>query len=136
MMSRDISNQLQLPISRDDIMRKELFIESQKILENSIPESKKDWDEYAGERWGSIFVAKKTVAYLNQEFPILLIQKELKTIGNSFKDLVVLTFSHNDIGEYSIDPILFEHWSQGRSKTGGLDAKYLSASDIFCATIL
>ena len=136
MMSRDITNQLQIAFSRADFWRKEQFVEYLKILENSIPESKKDWDEYAGERWGSILAAKKTVAYLNQEFPILLIQKELKTIGNSFKDLVVLNFSHNDIGEYSIDPILFEHWSQGRSKTGGLDAKDLSASDIWWATIL
>ena len=136
MMSRDITNQHQIAFSRADFWLKEQFVEYLKILESSISEGKKDWDEYAGERWGSILVGKNTIAYLNQEFPILLIQKEFQTLGNSFKDLVILTFLHNDIGEYSIEPILFENWSHGRSKTGGLDAKNLSASDIWWATII
>lgn len=135
-MNQDITAQLKLAFSQSSSWNREKFIKYLDTLEELILNGKKDWDEYAGEKWGSVLVKRKALAYISREFPLLFLQSELAGISNSFQELVILYFSDNDIGEYSIDPNFLEKWSQGRSNTGGLDTQDLSASDIWWATIL
>ena len=133
---RNITTQINLAFSKATFWSQSSFTACLDDLTDLIPDGEIDWDEYAGERWGMILANRDTVAYLNREAPLLLLQSKYQNIENYFQNLVVLYFSDIDTPEYSLDTMLFEKWSNGRSTRGAVDNQSLSASDIWWATIL
>jgi hypothetical protein len=135
-MNRNITNQLNLALSQSRYWSRDKFIKYLNTITNLVPGGNKDWDEYAGEKWGSILVDNKVAAYINREFPLVFIKAELSNITDSLQDIITINFSDNDTTEYSVDSTFFEKWSEGRSNTGDLDAQNLSVNDIWWATII
>jgi hypothetical protein len=135
-MNKNITDRLKLALSQSSYWDREKFIKYFDTIQNLVPDGNRDWDEYAGEKWGSILVDNKVVAYVSREFPLVFLKAELSNITDSLQDLIIINFSDNHVTEYSIDSVFFEKWSQGRSNTGDLDAQNLSVNDIWWATIL
>jgi hypothetical protein len=132
----NISNKVNAAFSKSCNWNQEKFLHRLNKVKSLIPGSTVDWDEYAGENWGIVSVLDKPVIYINRSYPIVLIQEKLKDFGLPIDDLEVVIFSEPDVEAFCLDSSLFEEWSKGRSKTGGLNNKSLSASDIWWATVL
>jgi hypothetical protein len=135
-MNRNIMDRLNLALSQSSYWSRDKFIKYLDTITNSVPDGMQDWDEYAGEKWGSILVDNKAIAYISREFPLVFIKTELAHITDSLQDITTINFSDNHATEYSIDSAFFEKWSEGRSNTGDLDAQNLSVNDIWWATII
>jgi hypothetical protein len=135
-MSKDITEQLKIAFEKSSSWSREKFIEYLNLLGNSVMDSEKDWDEYAGERWATVLLRGEVIAYISKDIPLLFISYEFMHVTKPFEELVVIWFSDNDSAEYSVDSDVFQDWSKGRSKTGGLDVENLSVSDIWWATII
>ncbi|MDV3349822.1 hypothetical protein QGP82_14040 [Leptothoe sp. LEGE 181152] len=135
-MIRDITSQIQWAFSKASYWDRKEFMKCLTTLETLIPGSRKNWDEYAGEKWGIILIEGNVLAYVNRDFPLLFIQYEYQSIQDSLDGLVVILFSDHDTSEFALETAIFNQWSQGRSDTGGLNSDELSASDIWWATIL
>jgi hypothetical protein len=135
-MNKNITDQLKLALSQSSYWNREKFIKYFDTIKNSFPNGNKDWDEYAGEKWGSILVDNKVVAYVSREFPLVFLKTEIANVAESLQDIIIIYFSDNNTDEYSIESNFFQQWSQGRSNIGDLDAQNLSVNDIWWATIL
>jgi hypothetical protein len=132
----NISNKVNSAFSKSCDWNQEKFLHRLNKIKSLIQGSIIDWDEYAGENWGIILVLDRPIIYINRSYPIALIQEKLKDFELPIDDLEVVIFSELDVEAYCLDSSLFEEWSKGRSKTGDLNNKSLSASDIWWATVL
>jgi hypothetical protein len=135
-MIKDISGKVNSAFLKSHLWNQESFLQRLNQLESLIQGATKDWDDYAQENWGIILVNNKPAAFINRLYPLIFIQENLKNIKLPIDDLEVVIFCDPDKEAYSIGSSLFEQWSNGRSKTGGLKENSLSASDIWWATIL
>ncbi len=130
-ITRQISSVFSHPWSREE------FMMCLCRLEFVVKEGSTVWEENDGEKWATIVVKDKAVAYLHTRYPLLFIREDLLDthLTNTFSHLEAIAFTDRDAELYSIDLIVFERWSCGRSRGGGLKANCLSASDIWWATV-
>jgi hypothetical protein len=135
-MTMNVTNKIQYAMSQKSSWNREKFVDYLDKFAKLTLEGSKDWDEFAGERWGIISSNKTPLVYLNKNFPLAFIQDSLIEKLATFDDLVLLSFQdiHEEI--YALDESFFEQWSYGRSKTGELKDTSLSVSDIWWATVL